>query len=664
MLCTTAPAIDRLHIPVFEGWNQCLRGVQWSEPTTVFPCPINLAATWDIPLVRQVASAISDEARAVYNREGTSMYWPNVRHNGLVYRSPVLNISKDPRWGRIAEVWGEDPYLASRMGVAFVEGLQGDDPRYLKIAATVKHYAAYDQERGREGLNAVVPQRSLMEYWLPPFQAAVEEGHAQSVMAAMNEVNGVPCSANPFLLTTVLRNQWGFDGFAVPDSGGVHLLVANQAYASTMEEAVAKMIKAGIDVDDKYFADLVPRAVQQDLLTEKDVDESLRRVFRVRFRLGEFDPRAQVPYSRISPDIIDGTANRALALKAAQEAIVLLTNRNNLLPLDPAAVKKIAVIGPLANTIMPGAVNYTGKWSRYVVPLDGIKNRAAAGAEVSFAQGCGVMDAPDRQTSFAEAADLAKKADVAIVCVGLSSQIEGETRDRTDINLPALQEDLIRAVYAANPKTVVVLVNGGPVTTPWAGQNVPAMVEMFYDGEEGGNALADVLFGNVNPAGRLPYTVYASLDQIPPQSEYDVTKGFTYLYFSGTPQFAFGHGLSYTQFQYDNLRLSSSEISANGTVNISFDVKNTGSRAGDEVAQLYVHDVKSVVPRPIKQLVGFQRIHLEPGQSATVTLPVSADKLAYYDEARAAFVVEPGPFDVLAGGSSQDIRLKGGFTIN
>jgi len=658
MLSTTAPAIDRLRIPVFNGWNQCLRGVQWSEPTTLFPCPIGLAASWDTQLVQQVASVTGDEARAIYNRAGKAMYWPNVRHNGLVYRSPVLNISRDPRWGRIAEVWGEDPFLASRMGVAFVNGLQGDDPKYLKVAATIKHYAVYNQETRRANLNTVVSERMLMEYWLPDFREAVVEGHAQSVMAAMNSVNGVPCSANKLLLTTLLKEQWGLDGFVVPDSGGVRLLQRDQSYARSMEEAVAKMIRAGTDVDDRYFADMIPRAVQQGFLSEKDLDDSLRRVFRVRFRLGEFDPPDLVPFNRISPSIIDGAGNRAVALKAAQESVILLANRDNFLPLDKSRVKKIAVIGPLANTVMLGAANYTGKYSKYVLPLDGIKDRAADGTEVLYAPGCEVLTATNRDATFAQAAAAAKQADVAIVCVGLSDQIEGEERDRTDINLPAVQEDLIRAVFAANPKTVVVFVNGGPVTARWAGQNAPAMIEMFYPGEEGGHALADVLFGNFNPAGRLPYTVYASLDQIPPQSEYDVSKGFTYLYFAGVPQFAFGHGLSYTTFKYSGLKLSSQTISTNGTVNVNIDVANTGKRAGDEVLQLYVHQEKSSVKVPIKELCGFQRISLQPGETKTVTLSLHAEKLAIWDETTHGFVVEPGAFDVMIGASSADIRLQ------
>jgi len=378
---------------------------------------------------------------------------------------------------------------------------------------------------------------------------------------------------------------------------------------------------------------------------------------KVRFRLGEFDPPEMVPYSKISPAIIDSAPHRESALRTAHESIVLLTNKDGFLPLNKSKIKTIAVIGPHADRALMG-IGYTGLASNFVKPLDGIKNKVAPGTEVLYAQGSDILEAKDKAASFAEAAAAAKKADVAIVYVGLSNQIEREGLDRTYLELPPIQEELVRAVYAANPKTVVVLLNGGPVSVKWERDNVPAVLDMFYDGEEGGNAIADVLFGDYNPGGRLPYTVYESAAQIPPMTEYDITKGFTYMYFTGQPVYAFGHGLSYTAFRYDRLHLSSKKMRANDKVQVSVDVTNTGRVAGDEVAQLYVHAVSPSVKRPIAELRGFQRISLKPGERRTVTFELPGEKLAFWDMNKHDFVVEPGKVDVMVGSSSADIRVR------
>ena len=674
LLCTTAPAIDRLKIPVMNGWNQSLHGIVWTKPTTMFPVNIAMAATWNAALIQQVASVIAEEGRAIYN------LWPTVpgqtgplnsgqpvtitadgqrlRHNGLVYRSPVINISRDPRWGRIVEAFGEDPYLDSRMTVAYVKGTQGDDPRYLKLAATLKHYAVNNQERARTSLSATVSERMLMEYYLPHFKAGIMEGHAQSIMSSYNALNGTPNSENKLLLTDILRNQWKFDGFVVPDSGAVQLLVNSYKKYATMEEAAARTILAGSDLDNGVYPRTLPVAVEKGFLTEKDIDQSLRRVLKVRFRLGEFDPPEMVPYSRISPSVIDSEPNRQLALRTARESIVLLTNKDGFLPLDKSKIKTIAVIGPHADFAMTG-IGYTGLASKFVKPLDGIRNKVGAGVQVLYARGCGILNSPDQSASFAEAAEVAKKADVAIVFAGLNNQLEREGLDRTYLGLPPVQEELVKAVHAANPHTVLVLLNGGPVSVRWEKDNLPAVVDMFYGGEEGGNAVADVLFGDYDPAGRLPYTVYQSTDEIPPMTEYDITKGFTYMYFEGQPVYPFGHGLSYTTFKYSNLRLSTKRIRAGGAITVRVDVQNAGKRTGDEVAQLYVHAEAPGVKRPIKELRGFERVSLNPGEKKTVTFILPGDKLAFWDEGKHAFVVEPGKVDILVGSSSADIHLKG-----
>jgi beta-glucosidase len=673
LLCTTAPAIERLKIPVMNGWNQSLHGIVWTKPTTMFPVNISMAATWDVDLIHNVAAIIADEGRAIYN------YWPTVagkaepgqqgqlvtvtesgdrlRHNGLVYRSPVINISRDPRWGRIHEAFGEDPYLTSRMTVAYVRGTQGDDAKYLKLAATLKHYAVNNQERNRTSLSADVPERMLYEYWLPHFRAGIMDGHAQSIMSSYNSLNGMPNAENKLLLIDILRGQWRFDGFVVPDSGAVQRLVDAHKKYSTIEEAAAKTILAGSDLDNAAYPAALPKAVAKGFLTEKDIDQSLRRVLKVRFRLGEFDPPEMVPYNKISPSIIDSAPHREMALRTAHESIVLLTNKNNFLPLDKTKIKTVAVIGPHADRALMG-IGYTGLASKFVKPLEGIQNKVGPGVQVLYAQGSDILEGKDKEVSFAAATAAAKKADVAIVYVGLSNQLEREGLDRTYIALPPIQEELVRAVYAANPKTVAVLLNGGPVSVKWERDNLPAVVDMFYAGEEGGTAVADVLFGDYNPGGRLPYTVYESEAQIPPMTEYDITKGFTYMYFTGEPVYAFGHGLSYTSFRYDRLRLSSKKMRANDKLSVSVDITNTGKVAGDEVAQLYFHAVSPSVKRPSKELRGFQRISLKPGERRTVTFSLPAEKLAFYDVSKHDFVVEPGKFDIMIGSSSADIRAK------
>jgi beta-glucosidase len=655
------PDIERLGIKS-DKWNQCLHGVWWDRPTTMFPVSIAMAATWDPRLIHEVATAISDEARAIYNGWHQDPNFPGEK-KGLIYRAPVINISRNPYWGRINECYGEDPFLTGRIGVAFVTGLQGDDPKYLKLVSTLKHFAVNNVEKDRQKLSAAVSERMLHEYWLPHFRDCIVEGRAQSVMASYNAINGVPNNINKPLLTGILKEQWGFQGFVVSDLGGVNTMVKGHAGGKmTYEDAVAQSLRAGCDFSDKEFMEYIPVAVRQGLLPESRLNDALSRVLRARFRLGEFDPPALVPYSRISPNVICSPEHRQLSLKTAQESIVLLKNKDQFLPLDKSKLKSIAVLGPHADMFTAGG--YSGKAINPVTPLQGIRNRAAPGTEILHAPGA-VISFPrkiaavtlDTAGPLREAAELARKADVAIVYVGTTLNIEAEGRDRTSLGLPGNQEELVKTVLAANPRTVVVLLNAGPLTIPWVTEHAPAIVEAWWVGEEGGNAVADVLFGDVNPAGRLPYTVYASESQVPPQDEYDIAKGFTYMYLRGEPLFAFGHGLSYTQFAYSNLQLSLKEIPPDGQIAVTVDVQNVGERTGDEVVQLYVRDVESSVRRPDKELRGFERITLKPGEKRKVTFPLRAQQLAFWDEVKThAFVVEPGAFEVMVGRSSADIR--------
>jgi beta-glucosidase len=687
LLSTTAPAIGRLKIPAMNGWNQSLHGIVWTQPTTMFPVPISMAATFDPPLVHDVAAAIADEGRAIYN------YWPTAKgqseavrgqavtitadgkrisHNGLVYRSPVINMDRDPRWGRIWETFGEDPLLASRTTVAYVQGTQGNDPKYLELAATVKHFAAYDDERDRVKTgNDMVPERILRDYYTPQFKAGIMVGKAASIMSSYNGINGMPNVENKMLLTDILRDEWGFKGFVVPDSGAVMNLVNAYRKYPSPQVAAAKTILAGSDLDDGAYALALPKALEEGLLTEKDIDQSLRRVLTIRFRLGEFDPPDMVPYSKLGPDVIDSPAHRKLALRTAQESIVLLANENHLLPLDKSKIQSIAVIGPFADYAQTGP-NYTGEYSKFVKPLEGIQNKVGSGIKVVFAHGSGIMETDNPEASLTEAVSAAKQADVAILFVGTNQLLEREGLDREFLNLPPVQIALVQRVMQANPKTVIVLLNGGPISLapPYAGGGQRAMaahystvLDMFWAGEEGGTAIADVLFGDYNPSGRMPYTVYASERTLPPMTEYDISKGFTYMYVNDKPAFAFGRGLSYTSFEYSNLKITSAHVGSDGSVSVNVDVKNTGDRAGGEVVQLYVHNNDKGATQPREQMQGFERISLSPGESKTVTFALPIEQLSYWDTGKHAYVINPGTFDLMVGSASDDVRQKGSFEV-
>ncbi len=666
LLDHNAPDLERLNIKS-DKWNQCLHGVVWTRPTTMFPIPTAMGATWDPVLVNKVSTVISDEARAIYNGWHTDPNFEGEK-KGLIYRAPVINISRNPYWGRINEIYSEDPFLCGRLGVAYIKGLQGNDPKYLKLVSTLKHFAVNNVEKERQKLSATVSERMLFEYWLPHFRDCIVEGQAQSVMASYNAINGVPDNMNKYLLTDILKKQWGFEGFVVSDLGGVKSMVqGHEAGKMTFEDAVAQSLIAGCDFSDAEFRQYIPKAVQMGILPMERLDDAVYRVMRDRFRLGEFDPFEMVPYSKISFSEVCSPEHRELSLQVAQKSIVLLKNKDKILPLDKNKIKTIAIIGPHADIFTAGG--YSGKAINPITPLQGIKNRAATGTEILYAAGGEISpgrpsDAPfNRDEELKKAIEIAKKADVVILYVGTTLSIESEGRDRTTLALPGNQEELVEAVRAVNPKTIVVEMNAGPLAISWIKENVPAIVEAWWVGEEGGNAIADVLFGNINPGGKMPLTVYESDKQVPPQDEYDITKGFTYMYINGNPLFPFGHGLSYTEFKYSDMVISSKEINADGQITISVNVKNIGSREGDEVVQLYIHDIECSVKRPAKELRGFERISLKPGETKTVTITVPGGKLSFYDEKSHHFIVEPGAYDVFVGSSSEDIRIKGKFDV-
>ncbi len=797
----SAPAIERLGIPAYEWWNEGLHGVARAGIATVFPQAIGLGATWNDDLVHRVATTISDEARAKYHDAIRTN--KRERYYGLTFWSPNINIFRDPRWGRGQETYGEDPYLTGTLGVAFVRGLQGDDPKYLKTVATPKHYAVHSgPESERHQFDAVVAERDLRETYLPAFRATVVDGKAHSVMCAYNRTDGKPCCASPRLLGDILRGEWHFDGYVTSDCGAVADIFLRHKVAPSMEAAAADAVKAGTELDcgDEYKALL--GAVKQGLITEREIDVAVGRLFEARFRLGMFDPDSMVPYAKIPFSVNDSEVNRQLALTAARESMVLLKNDGNLLPLRKD-VKTIAVVGPNADQVSVLLGNYNGTPSRAVTPLDGIRKAVSAQTKVVFAQGGalagvtyvpipaerlsnpagaglaaeyfnnrdlsgspaltrtdavvdfdwqngspapevkadsfsvrwsgkvvapvtgtyrlglraddgarvyldgkliaedwtdhaptditgevaleagrsydlrveyyeGILGAvaklewalPQNANTAADAAATAGSADVIVAVLGLSPDLEGEEMnvkvegfaggDRTDIGLPKQQQALLEALVATGKPVVLVLLNGSALGVTWADGHVPAILEAWYPGEEGGTAIAETLFGDYNPAGRLPVTFYKSVDQLPPFENYAM-EGRTYRFFKGEPLYPFGFGLSYSKFAYSGLTLDRSTIDAKRPLNVSVDVRNTSDRAGEEVVQAYVTDLEASVRVPIRSLVGYRRVKLAAGETRRVELTIAPRQLTLID-GRGKRVLEPGAFRVDVGGKQPGFR--------
>jgi beta-glucosidase len=610
----------------------------------------------------------------------------NVYGKKLTYWSPTINILRDPRWGRNEESYSEDPYLLSRMAVAFVKGFQGDHPKYLKAVATVKHFVANNSEYNRHNGSADVSERWLREYYLAAFRAAITEGGAYSVMSAYNAINGVPASANNWLLNDILRGEWGFKGYVVSDCGAVSDVVHQHKYETDPEKAVALTAKAGTDLEcetceieqflyDKYLLN----AYKKGYITHEDIDKNVKRLFRARFLLGEFDPPEDVPFTKIPRSKLDCQEHRDLALQAAREAMVLLKNENNILPLDKNSIKQVAVIGPNADIVELGG--YSGSPSVRISPLQGLQNKLKGKAEVVFSKGCSVMgkeeidwdeekDEPvwkilDEKQSIKEAANLANNSDVAILFVGTNLSVANEAADRTNLDLPGNQLELIEEVYKANPQTIVVLINGMALTINWVNENIPGIIEAWYAGQAQGAAIADVIFGDYNPAGRLPVTFHKTVEELPHLGDYDITRGRTYWFNKNEVLYPFGHGLSYTTFEYSNLDISTNTIrsSEENEWVVSVDVQNTGNVKGDEVVQLYVKDLESSVIQPIKRLREFKRITLDKGDIKTVVFKLTNEDFSYWDEKKTDWHIEPGEFEIMIGASSEDIKLRESISL-
>jgi beta-glucosidase len=627
----------RLGIPPIIH-DEGLHGLLANDATS-FPQAIAMASSWHPELLQEVATAIGRETRARGIRQ---------------LLSPTINIARDPRCGRTEETYGEDAYLASRMAVAFVHGVQSQG-----VVTTPKHYAANFVGDGGRDSNAVhFSERLLREVYFPAFEASVREGGALSIMAAYNSLDGVPCSCNRWLLTEVLREEWGFEGFVVSDYGSVIHIMEKHAVAANKQEVAKKAVEAGLEIELPYtdcYGEPLLEGLRQGTISAEAVDEAVRRVLAVKFRLGLFDE----PFvDEEQAEAVCNTAeHRALALQMARAGIVLLKNEGGALPLA-GEIKSIAVIGPQADEPRLGGYSWDGyARERIVTPLRGIRERAG-GVEVRFAQGCAVTG--DSKEGFTEAAQAARQSQVAVLFVGNSRQTEGEQRDRANLDLPGVQAELIKQVAATGVPTIVVLINGSAVTMlDWIDQ-VDAVVEAWYPGEVGGAAIAEVLFGDTNPGGKLPITFPRTVGQLPLYYNYKPTgRIYDYVDLSGKPLFPFGHGLSYTTFAYCNLHI---RLERKKVVKISLEVENTGERAGDEVVQLYVHDVVASVARPVKELKGFRRVSLQPQETKEVTFEIAVQQLGLYD-ARLHYTVEPGEFEIIVGSSSEDIRLSGRLEI-
>ncbi len=788
---STAPAVPRLKIPEFKYYgSEALHGLIHDGPITSFPLPLALGCTWNRSLTEQVFNAVSDEIWAWHKKDGQSL---------AVFSPPTVNMgTRDPRWGRIGENYSEDPLLVSELAVATVHGMQGRDPHYLKTIACAKHFIANDTENDREVTSASVDSRSFWEYYSRGFEASVRAGHVFTVMSSYNSLNGIPTSANAFLLTDLLRKEWGFRGYVVSDCDAIEDIFDSHHFATSYVEAAALAINAGSSINcgdtlQKYLGS----AVDQMLVGNEALDEALIRAFTGRFLLGEFDATDQNPYHVIPVDCLESQEHLALARETARQAIVLFKNDNGTLPLDKQHLKRIAVIGPMADVcqlgnyaghslsrisplrgirqhlgIAEGAEYYrpaadttdlsqglqlqyggdggqsltgitngssatfervlfdgatqfrtrvasltaggtievyldtldhapiaklqvanTGDWEKWVdvtapiPPITGVhkvllkftggtgqlftlrlfnllpappfasQNHGAI--EVAYALGCTVTGEKN-DTDFAAATEAAGKADIALLFVGADEEVDAEARDREKIGLPGVQHELVQAVFAANPRTVMVICSNCPVAVNWEQKNLPAIVGGLLLGCEQGPALADVLFGDYNPGGKLSTTWYRDTADLPDFHDYNIRVGRTYMYFQGLPLYPFGHGLSYTSFRYGRLLMDKTSIGPGETVTVSFDLTNSGSRDGDEAVQLYVAFPDTKIQRPNKQLVNFERVHLAAGEKKTVSLQIPYDHWAfqYWDEARNQFAVELGAVTVMIGSSSADIRLQ------
>ncbi|HET6312954.1 MAG TPA: glycoside hydrolase family 3 N-terminal domain-containing protein [Chloroflexia bacterium] len=657
-LQNSTPGVPRLGIPAYNYWNEALHGVARNGRATIFPQAIGMAATWDPPLIQRVASDIGDEARAKYHealrRNGfTRLY------QGLNFWSPNVNIYRDPRWGRGQETWGEDPYLTGQMGAAFVRGMQGDHPRYLKAAACAKHYAVHSgPEKQRHGFDAHASLRDMHETYLPAFKALVDAG-VESVMGAYNRTNGEPCCAHSYLIGEVLRGQWGFQGHFLSDCGAIDDIYRGHGAAPDAASAAALALKRGCDLECGGTYRHLGEALERGLVTMDDIDRALSRVLATRFKLGMFDPPEQVPYASTPLSVVGSEAHRALSYEAAVKSVVLLKNRNNILPLSPD-VRTMRVLGPTAVDVSVLLGSYHGLNGTLTTLLEGIVSRMPEGVGMEYRMGVQLIHPNTASQEWLYSPR--SQPDVVIACMGVTPMLEGEEGDsiasteegdRAGISLPSVQAEFVRKLAGAGAKVVLVLTGGGPIALGDLEELVEAVVFVWYPGEAGGLAVADVLFGHVTPSGKLPLTFPRSLDDLPPFDDYGM-QGRTYRYADKEPLYPFGFGLSYTRFAYSDLQMEREQIAAGDELAVSVTLTNSGNVDGEEVVQVYASAL-DVPGAPISSLVAFRRVALRAGERKSLAFEVPAERLALVDEEGIARVV-PGRMRLTVGGCSPGER--------
>jgi beta-glucosidase len=655
-----ARGVPRLKIPAYNYWSEALHGVARNGRATVFPQAIGMAATWDRELIQRVASAISAEGRAKYHAALRRNGYTD-QYQGLTFWSPNVNIFRDPRWGRGQETWGEDPYLTGEMASAFVKGLQGDHPKYLKAAACAKHFAVHSgPEKDRHTFNAIVTKRELYDTYLPAFKKLVTEAGVEAVMGAYNRTLDEVCCASKLLIEDILRGEWNFQGHFVSDCWALSDFHLNHKVTKDAAESAALALQHGCDLGCDHVFNEIPEAIARGLITEGDVDRALERTLGTRFKLGMFDPAEDVPFASISTDVVACEEHRQLSYRAAIESVVLLKNKNNILPIKPST-KKIFVTGPTATSMEVLLGNYYGFNNQMVTLLEGLAGRIPEGMGMEYTSGA--MLKHQREISRTWAPAMAQSADFAIVCAGLSSFLEGEegesllspqNGDRESISLPASQVDYIKELAIHGVKVVLVLTGGSPIALGEVEEMVDAILFIWYPGMEGGRAVADVLFGDVSPAGKLPVTFPKSLDQLPAFDDYSMT-GRTYRFMLEDPLYPFGFGLSYSRFEYTDLRLEKAAIAAGDSLNFSLTVRNNGDRTAAEVVQFYLSDMQASAIVPLHHLVGFERVLLEAAESRTVTFMLTPEMMSFFSD-DGKLTLEAGRFQLEVGGCSPGNR--------
>ena len=661
----TAPAIERLGVKAYNWWNEALHGVARAGVATVFPQAIGLAATFDEDLLEEVADTISTEGRAKFNMQ--QKYEDTDIYKGLTFWSPNVNIFRDPRWGRGHETYGEDPYLSARLGVRFINGIQGHDKKYMKAAACAKHFAVHSgPEDIRHSFNAEVSTQDLYETYLPAFKACVQEAKVEAVMGAYNRTNGEPCCGSRTLLKDILRDKWGFEGHVTSDCWAIKDFHEGHMVTSTPVESVSLAMNNGCDLNcGNMFGNLL-YAVRDGLVKEETIDQAVTRLVATRMKLGLFDDQAKVPYSGIGYEAVDCKKHRELNHKASRKSLVLLKNENNLLPLDKKKLKTVGVIGPNADNRKALVGNYEGTASEYITVLEGVKEYLGEDTRVMFSEGCHlfknrVQGLGIQNDRVSEARAVCDMSDVVIACFGLDPGLEGEegdqgnefaSGDKPNLALPGIQEEILKVLQESGKPVVLVLLSGSALSVPWAEEHIPAIVQGWYPGAQGGRAIAELLFGEYSPEGKLPVTFYRTSEELPAFTDYNM-KGRTYRYMTREALYPFGYGLSYTNFELSDFKVDAEEVLPGHTVTCSVDIKNAGEFAGAETIQVYVK--AKIADAPNHQLKALKKISLAAGEQKKVALTLSTEAFGLFDN-QGQLVLHEAEYEVFVGTGQPDAR--------